>query len=317
MTVVVLTCSDDVWVPDVVVAAVERAGGRAVRVDSDLFPGRHTLGVDDDGRWRLGVVGGGTSSDVDVVEVGAVWARRRWPGLLPIVDERFQQACAAQGRALLHAWLRDLGAHVVNGVDAEDQAEDKVLQLKVARALGFVVPETLVTNEPARARDFIDDVRRRGGQVVTKLLVPLVQRMQGGGDFFYTARVDDDDRAALAGLVHAPQIFQREIHKRLELRVQVVGDDVFCGALPALARDWRLQTSGTWQEHALSAATRARCLRLCRGLGLVTGAIDLVVDEDGQEHFLEVNPAGEWGFLQAELGFPIAAALARELLRVE
>lgn len=342
MTVVVLTCSDDVWVPDVVVAAVARRGGRALRVDSDRFPGAGVaLSVEDDGGWHLRV--DGTS-----IEVDGLWARRRWAGLgvleghkdgAAAVDARFASGAAAQGRALLHAWLRALpgrggaaGIRVVNDVDAEDRAEDKVLQLRLARALGFALPETLISNEPARVRAFVDDVRSRGGRVVTKLLVPLVQRMQGPlgpgpGDFFYTADVDDDDLAddladdvapgagALASLVHAPQIFQRKIDKRLELRVQVVGDDVFCGALPALARDWRLQQTGAWQKHALSPTTTERCLRLCRELGLVTGAIDLLVDSRSDEHFLELNPAGEWGFLERDLGFPIGDAIAAQLVR--
>jgi glutathione synthase/RimK-type ligase-like ATP-grasp enzyme len=52
-----------------------------------------------------------------------------------------------------------------------------------------------------------------------------------------------------------------------------------------------------------------------RALGLGFGAVDLVVARDGSHHFLEVNPVGEWGMLERDLGLPIADAIAEELCR--
>ena len=47
-----------------------------------------------------------------------------------------------------------------------------------------------------------------------------------------------------------------------------------------------------------------------RRLGLVYGAADLICDEAGNWVFLETNQSGEWGWLTAETGVPIATALA-------
>jgi glutathione synthase/RimK-type ligase-like ATP-grasp enzyme len=306
--IVVLTIADDVYVPDLVVAAVAARGHDVVRVDSDDFPGGHRVTVDEGGAWSFVDRGGA------VVDASVVWSRRRWPGTRSVVDERYAAGAAAQARALFHAWLRDRGDEVVNAVDAEDRAEDKVLQLRLARELGFSVPETLISNDPDRVRGFVDDVRADGGAVVTKLLVPLLSSMQGSAGFFFTAEVDDAALADIDAVVHAPQIFQRRVDKQLELRVQVVGDRVFCGALAASAVDWRLQQRGTWTQHALPPSTSERCLQLCRDLGLVTGAIDLVVDQAGAERFLEINPAGEWGFLQRDTDEDIAGAIADVLV---
>jgi glutathione synthase/RimK-type ligase-like ATP-grasp enzyme len=54
--------------------------------------------------------------------------------------------------------------------------------------------------------------------------------------------------------------------------------------------------------------------RLMQRLGLYYGAVDFVVDADDRHIFLEINPAGEWGWLQRDLGFPIAEAIAETLL---
>lgn len=307
-SVVVLTVSADVYVPDVVCAAVRARGADAVRVDSDDFASAaFAVSVDDADEFAVVV-------DQQPLRASRIWARRRWPGTRSAVVDEHQAGAAAQARTLFHAWLRARGGDVVNAVDAEDRAEDKVLQLRIARELGFTVPRTLISNDPARVRAFCADVTGAGGVVVTKLLAPLTASFSSNDGFFYTSVVDEHDVAHVDDVVHAPQIFQRRVDKVTELRVQVIGDHVFCGALDADADDWRIQKSGTWTPQTLSTATELRCLRLCRALGLVTGAVDLVVDSDGVEHFLEINPAGEWGFLQRDCGLPIAEALAAVLV---
>ena len=49
-------------------------------------------------------------------------------------------------------------------------------------------------------------------------------------------------------------------------------------------------------------------------LDLAFGAIDVIRSPDGGHVFLEVNPAGEWGMLERDLGCPIADAIAEALL---
>jgi glutathione synthase/RimK-type ligase-like ATP-grasp enzyme len=56
-----------------------------------------------------------------------------------------------------------------------------------------------------------------------------------------------------------------------------------------------------------------RCRTLVERFGLRFGAVDLAVGSDGVYWFLELNPNGEWGWLQ-RAGLPIAEALADTLL---
>jgi len=49
-------------------------------------------------------------------------------------------------------------------------------------------------------------------------------------------------------------------------------------------------------------------------LGLVFGAVDLICTPAGEYVFLEVNPGGEWGMLERDLGLPISEAIAAALL---
>ena len=56
-------------------------------------------------------------------------------------------------------------------------------------------------------------------------------------------------------------------------------------------------------------------MALVHELGLRFAAIDLLADVDGRHWFLELNPNGEWGWLQQQAGLPLADALADELTR--
>ncbi|MET0228974.1 MAG: hypothetical protein ABW234_09740, partial [Actinomycetes bacterium] len=53
---------------------------------------------------------------------------------------------------------------------------------------------------------------------------------------------------------------------------------------------------------------------LMRGLGLSFATIDLKVDARGDHHFLEVNPQGQFLYIEILTGQPISAAVARTLV---
>jgi len=319
--VLLVTHSDDHYTIDRVAEAVSRRGARPLRVDSDRFPHEMHLTLATAGITGSTLVVDGERVALD--DVRAVWMRRMWAGrgLVGRVDARFVDACVREARALFRAMLLRLDGvvRVVNGFEQTLAAEEKARQLDHAVALGFDVPDTLVTNDPDAVRAFVD---RHRGRVVTKLQGPLSQSMDGAGDFVYTSRLVEADLARLDGLSLAPQVFQEEIAKAMELRVVVVGDRAFSGAIdtraiPHAAVDWRRARASddvAWRTVTVDQAFVRRSITLVRALGLTTGAIDAIVTPDGRTVFLEINPAGEWGFLERDLGLPIGDAIAGALL---
>jgi glutathione synthase/RimK-type ligase-like ATP-grasp enzyme len=308
VTVYVLTHSGDYDVPDRVLAAAAALGRAAVRIDTDLFP-----------RSATGALSfGGAALDAFLPGAKAVWCRRVWTAQKPpAVEGAHQQACQRQARAFFAGALATLalrGVRVLNDPSAELRAEHKPLQLQAARELGFLVPPTWIGNDPESATTFLKDARAAGVPVVIKLLSPLSVSMDGSGAFLHTTTLPKDAIEHVCELVHAPVILQHRLPKTHDLRVIVVGDTVLCGALFDKSDDWRLHGRGRWLQAELAPLTARRCVGLCRVLGLDVAAIDLVRTDDGGEHFLEVNPAGEWGFLARDCGLPIAEALAARLV---
>lgn len=66
----------------------------------------------------------------------------------------------------------------------------------------------------------------------------------------------------------------------------------------------------------LSDEVRRRCVSVVRRSGLRFGAIDLVETPEGRVVFLELNPNGQYFWLEHLLDLPISAAIARELKAV-
>jgi glutathione synthase/RimK-type ligase-like ATP-grasp enzyme len=99
-----------------------------------------------------------------------------------------------------------------------------------------------------------------------------------------------------------------------DVRVTVVGDRLFPTAIRATPGgydvDYRMDLAGaTFTPTDLPQETERRLRALMARLGLVYGAIDLRRTPDG-DVFLEVNPAGEWRFIEERTGQPITDAMA-------
>jgi glutathione synthase/RimK-type ligase-like ATP-grasp enzyme len=161
--------------------------------------------------------------------------------------------------------------------------------------------------------------------VVTKSVLAL--RISRDGEMYvpYTHTVRRRDLANYQAVRFAPMIVQEQIPKRLELRITVVGTRVFAAEIHSQASrltrdDWRRECNGDlcfsyYAPHALPAAIEALCIRLVQTLRLCFGAIDMIVTPDGEYIFLEINPNGQWNWIQDLTGLPIAEAIAELLVR--
>ncbi|NUT47847.1 MAG: MvdC family ATP-grasp ribosomal peptide maturase [Saccharothrix sp.] len=300
---------------DRVVDELARRATSFVRLNTEDFPSaihcRYRLGAD--GLRAELDLGRGRSIVPD--EVRAVWYRRPEPPTIDpgVTDPVARRFAASESTAVLRGFLALANrATWVNDPAANRVAEHKVVQLRLAAEEGFAVPETLVTNVPREAADFCE---RFEGRVVAKGAGPgfvhPVSRAQ-----IYTNRVRAEHLAFLGDLRHSPVVLQEYVDKALELRVTVVGERVFAAEIdsqstPTTTDDWRRDAfSAPHRLHRLPDTVAERCRRLARRFGLVFGALDLILTPPGDYVFLELNPNGEWDWIEAMTGTPIAAALA-------
>ena len=320
--VLLLTHSGDFYTVDLVAQALADMGVRPIRFNTDLFPSLIKLSARaGDDRVAQLFTEAGEHAAVD--EVRAVWARKLWPPrMADDLDERYRSMCVSESVAALEGFLDALhNARWINNLDHQRNAENKQRQLRLATRVGLRVPKTLVTNDPAAARQFFAET---DGQTVAKLLRPVDVSMDAAAPFVYTSRVREEDLAAVETLRHSPMVFQELIPKAHELRVAYVAGETFTGALDATGTsrghtDWRLAAPEDcrWQMAQLPTEVSSSVNALMSGLGLDFGAVDLICTPSGEYVFLEVNPSGEWGMLERDLGLPISEAIAKALIEDE
>lgn len=316
--VLLLTHSGDFYTIDLVAQALARRGVRPIRFNTDLFPSRVRLSAraGDERGAQLSTEAG---EEIFASDVRAVWARKLWsPQMADDLDDRYRSMCVNESAAALEGVLDALhDARWVNDLDQQRNAENKQRQLRMAARAGLRVPRTLVTNDPVAAREFFAET---DGQTVAKLLRPLEISMDAVNSFVYTSCVREEDLAGAETLRHSPMVFQELIPKAFELRVACVAGEAFAGALDATGSsrghtDWRRAAPDEcrWQKAELPLEVGRALRTLMSDLGLVFGAVDLICTPAGEHVFLEVNPSGEWGMLERDLGLPISEALAEAL----
>lgn len=321
MTILVVTHSNDEHCTPRVMAALARLGADALRLDTDLYPLEVRLAthLDAGGTRQALTVGGRT---LDLSQVKSIYHRRdETARTLPHdMDRDLRGHAVAEARRVLQGCLAALPCFHLDAPEARLRGRNKQLQLELAARAGLPVPRTLITNDPDEARAF---VAACPGGVVTKMMNAVSVWDEGEEHALFTNLVRPDDVEALDDLVLCPMTFQEKLEKALELRVTVVGDEVFSASIDsqssARARvDWRrdgLGMIGEWRHHDLPREVGDGARALLDTLGLTYGAFDYVLTPDGRYVFLEVNPEGEFFWLEDAPGLPISDAIARALVR--
>lgn len=202
----------------------------------------------------------------------------------------------------------------VNHPHANARASYKPVQLRMAAACGLTVPATTVTNDPAEAQRFVE---RSPAEVVYKALSrgPCVEA--GRSVALYTSVVGAGD-VAHPSVARTAHQFQHRVPAVYAVRLTVVDDHLFGARIdtdsPTAAVDWRADyDSLRYSAIDVPEAVHGGVLELMTQFGLRFGALDFLVDLDGTHHFLEVNPNGQWGWIEAATGMPITAAIADAL----
>ncbi|WP_244174929.1 RimK domain-containing protein [Streptomyces misionensis] len=253
---------------------------------------------------------------MELSRVGAVYYRApgafQFPEGMSGPEERF---AAAQARAGLGGVLSALECRWVNHPTAMARAEYKPVQLAAARAFGLRIPATLITNRPADVQEFATEV---GGPVVCKPVSSPVLIEDGRLKSVYTRRLAPDDLVDLRGISTTAHLFQAWVDKAYEVRLTVVGEQMFAAAIhadsDAAHEDWRSDYGSlTYTTTAVPEAVTTGMLAMMGRLQLRYGAADFVVGPDGQWTFLEVNPCGQWDWIAGATDLPIVEAIADDL----
>lgn len=305
MNVLVCTAStiDDPGL-GLVTNAIEARGGKTFRLETDRFPAQLKMTMAWDNEDRMLVSDG--KREFDLSRVSSVWISGMETGLkFPDgPDSGHQEAIQAGSNSMIWGMLESLKAFKLDPPESLRRAPYRPRQLQLAREVGLEIPRTIITNSPDQVRKFAATCKHG---VIAKMVDS-------------TGRIETEH--SLEGLSSCPVIFQESVPKALELRITVVGTQVFIAAVESASstdgaddsrRDNR-DLKGFQRFDRCPKSILQRLLAMLTRLGLNFATVDLILTPDGRYVFLEFNTSSGFAFIENATKFPISGAIADLLL---
>lgn len=310
--IIILSSQDDIHVP---FAQRHMTDQQVVRIDGkDVINGSALNFVMKNSVFSV------TYNGQELTDVSGVWVRR--PTLindlpLPVHDYSLGYVRSALIHHMRQLYTAFPHARWLSDEYAIQRASNKAAQLRIAHELGLHVPDTLFTSDTASATAFI----KEHDATIIKMQANKTPRLKDGAmQAMFAVKVSKDTMPDLSGLELAPTIFQQAIEPEYELRITVVGSQIFAAKITLSGvqkntqqRDWRLgHVEGNlhFTPYELPEDIAGACIMLTKQLGLNYGAIDFIKDTSGTFWFLEINPNGQWAFIEEATQQPIGKAIA-------
>ena len=205
----------------------------------------------------------------------------------------------------------------LNNVYDIREAENKIHQLQLAQDIGFKIPQSIVSNQINKLNKFkiaVDD------DCIIKPIKSGNMKSVNEPKAVFTTKVKEEQFNDIDRIESFPIYIQSNIHKQYDLRIIVIGTNVYSTQIHSQVNknseiDWRRGQEILEQRvHVLPKIIKKMCIDLTEKLNLSYSAIDMVLDKCGEYVFLEINPNGQWAWIENRLGFPLSRKIVDLLI---
>jgi glutathione synthase/RimK-type ligase-like ATP-grasp enzyme len=303
---------------DYVVLELERRGLPFLRINTENYPVSIHLEANYEESSR-NIYITHPNGKLDINTISSIWYRRPGSPCISsnISNPSIRNYAFNESLAFLQSFYKLLPDKWLNHPFNISAAESKPYQLSLAQKVGFNIPNTIITTSPKNILQFYN---KHNGKIIAKPVRNASFSSKDGEYIVYTSRVNNIDISSFSLVQYAPSIFQQEITKKLDLRVTIVDSKLFCAAIESQTHE---ETMVDWRRgeiidlkhkpFSLPKDIRKMCFKLLNLLNLRFGAIDLILSSENNYYFLEINPNGQWAWIEERLDFPISAAIVDAL----
>lgn len=195
-------------------------------------------------------------------------------------------------------------SHVINKGEEESGIGLKPVQLKLAKKCGFHIPITLISNDPHKIKQFLANHER----VIYKTFIgPAWENEKGVSNFSNAEILSIDGLEKETEL--SPGIFQVYVEKKYEVRLVVMGKSQFAFKIDSQTDetskfDWRQRpkyTTGIIEKMDIPRYIQQTLHDFMKRANIVFGSFDFIVTPNDEWVFLEINPQGQFLWLEEDL----------------
>jgi ATP-GRASP peptide maturase of grasp-with-spasm system len=213
--------------------------------------------------------------------------------------------------AKLAEYLHHLIEHTVPVLGSSKKSDlNKLLVLLAAKDVGLMVPSFHISNNKHQLEKIVD----QPNEYITKSLsdgLYLFDKVEkNAGYFTYTEKAGKEQVASLPEQF-SPSLLQEKINKKFELRIFFLEDTCYAMAIFS-QRDKQTQVDyrkynddkpNRYVPYLLPKEIDDKIQLLFQKVGLNTGSVDMMVDQEGQYYFLEINPVGQFSMVSAPCNY--------------
>jgi glutathione synthase/RimK-type ligase-like ATP-grasp enzyme len=244
----------------------------------------------------------------------SVWYRRT---KLPTIDCENQSEriyLLNEMDTFMHNLFEIIDAKWLSNPISVAAAENKLAQLRLAKELGMNVPTSLITNNISQLKCFIN---KNSKTIIKPIARGRIDYADNSSKLIFTNIIPEDVINQIDSYTLTPAIYQEYIEKEYELRVTVVEDEIFAASVDSQSFneaqiDWRRKKM-KFEKYNLPEALKNKCRMMLKHLNLSFGAFDFIKATNGDYYFLEVNPNGQWVWIEKDTGLPISESIIKFL----
>lgn len=205
----------------------------------------------------------------------------------------------------------------LNDVYSIREAENKIYQLQMAQEVGFKIPTSLISNESEKV---YNQKRKCNNDCIIKPIKSGNMKDANHPKVVFTSKLIDEQFKNDERIESFPVFIQENVHKQFDLRITVIGNNVYTAQIHSQLEkdsevDWRKgQQILEHSNHELPLEIVEMCIELTKKMNLNYSAIDMILDKNWNYIFLEINPNGQWAWIEKRLGFPLSKKIVDMLL---
>lgn len=282
-------------------------------ITAHLFPSNR------DSKWKI------TSNSGLVIEeknvTGVIFRQPKLPQLNELVkEEEVNFANRENSEQLRSLWRLMDPTKWLNHPTNLWKASNKADQLQYAAEIGFKIPNTCITYD-------IEEIKNFHKEKKTDLICKSVKHGYFENDetiyLAPTRTLSEADILTIDSFAPSPMIIQEKIPKIYDIRVTIIDNNVYSTLIHSQSHketevDWRVWDLYNFdlkhEKTTLPTRISELCLQLNRHYNLRYSAIDLIFSTDQEFFFLELNPNGQWAWIESKVGFPIRDSIIQALM---
>ena len=244
---------------------------------------------------------------VNLNEINSIYYRKPVLPNLDVYNPAYHNMIAKDIISLINGIVDSFDRIVLTKPFILRKVENKIYQTKLANECGLIMPNSLVTNEFVMANRFISNNKTIIKPISTGKIVD-----KGKIRLFNTSIISKN----VSDINLTPIYLQEYIDKLFEVRVTIINQHIYpVKIIPYNEVDWRIeQEKNIYELIDIPNQVKYKCINLMNKMNINFGAFDFIVNKRGEYIFLEVNPNGQWLWLEEELNINISNKIVSYLL---